>query len=244
MRSSHPPPIQLCRLLSRLGLASRTEATRLIEAGRVSVNGHRIHDPELRVNPGTAHITLDGVPVHAAAKRYVMLNKPRGLVTSRIDEQGRDTVYSCFEGADLGWLAPVGRLDKASEGLLLFTNDTVWADRILSPASHLPKIYHVQIRGQVEGALLSRCETGVEVDGEVLQALRLRHLRQGEKNAWLEVTLDEGKNRHIRRMLDALNIPVLRLVRVAIGPLTLSDLPKGAWRELEKAEVESLPSGS
>jgi 23S rRNA pseudouridine2605 synthase len=221
-------------------LASRTEAALLIEAGRVSVNGRQVRDPEMRVKPEGDCVTLDGAPIQAVAKRYIMLNKPRGLVTSRSDEQGRATVYSCFEGTDLGWLAPVGRLDKASEGLLLFTNDTAWADRILSPTSHLPKVYHVQIGGHVSGELLLQCEAGVEIDGAMLKALRARLLRHGEKNAWLEITLDEGKNRHIRRMLEALDIPVLRLVRVAVGPLALGSLGKGEWRELEGVEVEIL----
>jgi 23S rRNA pseudouridine2605 synthase len=174
-------------------------------------------------------------------KIYLMLNKPRGLVTTTRDEQGRTTVYACFEGADLPRISPVGRLDKASEGLLLFTNDTRWAARILDPASGPHKTYHVQIAAIPDEATLLRMERGVRAaDGEVLAVRRARLLRSGARNAWFEVVLDEGKNRQIRRILDALGVEVLRLVRTAIGPLALGPLPKGGWRRLSAAEREAL----
>jgi 23S rRNA pseudouridine2605 synthase len=170
-----------------------------------------------------------------------MLNKPRGLVTTTRDERGRATVYDCLPEAERGWLAPVGRLDKASEGLLLFTNDTAFANRLLDPATHLPKRYHVQIDALADAPLLARLRAGVVLeDGTPLAVVSAGLLRSGEKNSWLEVVLDEGRNRHIRRLLEALGIEVLRLVRVAIGPVVLGELPKGAVRELTAAELTAL----
>ena len=166
-----------------------------------------------------------------------MLNKPRGLVTSAADEKGRETIYSCLP-PDLPWVAPVGRLDKASEGLLLLTNDSEWAARVLAPESHLEKTYHVQISGQPETKVLESLRQGVRTGVGFLRAQKTSILRQGTRNTWLEIILDEGKNRHIRRMFEALGIEVLRLVRVAIGPLTLGNLPKGSSRELTTQEKQ------
>jgi len=146
----------------------------------------------------------------------LMLNKPRGLVTTVRDERGRDTVYRCLQGADLPWLAPVGRLDKASEGLLLFSNDPLWAARITDPASGPDKTYHVQIDRLPDEALLGHLQRGVLIDGERLAAKRARCLRAGRRHAWLEVVLEEGRNRHLRRLLAACEVSVLRLVRVSI----------------------------
>ena len=172
-----------------------------------------------------------------------MLNKPRGLVTTLRDEQGRDTVYRCFDGADIGFTAPVGRLDKASEGLLLFCNDPQWAARITDPASGPDKTYHVQVDCIPDASQLRAMREGI-IDGEgvALHAKSASLLRAGEKNAWLEIVLDEGRNRQIRRLLAALDIGVLRLVRVAIGSLQLGELPKGQWRELTAGEVAALGS--
>jgi 23S rRNA pseudouridine2605 synthase len=211
----------------------------LIRDGRVTLNGSRRQDPETPVALATDLIEVDGAAVTPRGKRYLMLNKPRGLVTTAADEKGRDTIYSCL-GRDLPWMAPVGRLDKASEGLLLVTNDSEWAARVLAPETHLEKTYHVQIRGQAEPELVRSLLHGVSTDAGFLRVRQASILRQGARNTWLEIVLDEGKNRHIRRMLEALGIEVLRLVRVAIGPLALGDLPKGAWRELTGHEKRSL----
>jgi len=172
--------------------------------------------------------------------RHLMLNKPRGLVTTLRDERGRDTVYRCFDGAELGHIAPVGRLDKASEGLLLFSNDPQWAARIADPATGPDKTYHVQV-DRIPGDAELRCmRDGIECEGAWLRAKSAILLRAGEKNAWLEIVLDEGRNRQIRRLLAVLDIGVLRLLRVAIGTLQLGDLPKGQWRELTVEEIEML----
>jgi 23S rRNA pseudouridine2605 synthase len=162
------------------------------------------------------------------------------LVTTTRDEQDRDTVYSCFAGADLPWLAPVGRLDKASEGLLLFCNDPTWAARVTHPSTGPDKTYHVQIDRVPDAALIASLNRGANVDGELLRAKIIRCLRSGQKNGWLEITLDEGQNRQIRRMLKTFDIAVLRLIRVRIGDLQLGQLPKGGWRVVTEHEIKSL----
>ena len=232
--------VGLARALSKLGYCSRSRAAELIAAGRVKWNGTVRRDPETPVHLGRDKIEIDGQPLAATSKIYLALNKPRGVVTTAADEKDRETVYAYLpEG--LPWLAPVGRLDKASEGLLLLTNDSEWAARITAPETHLDKIYHVQIGAVADEVLLQKLREGIRAsDGDFLRAKSVRMLRSGEHNSWIEIILDEGKNRHIRRMLEALKIEVLRLVRVGIGPLTLGDLPKGATRPLDQNEKQAL----
>ncbi len=207
----------------------------------MSVDGRVVRDPEFPIaQRGGARIVVDGRPLDAAARVHVMLNKPRGLVTTARDERGRDTVYRCLEGAPLPWLAPVGRLDKASEGLLLLSNDPAWAAHITDPATGPAKTYHVQVSAIPDAATLSALVRGVDDAGERLAAVSATLLRSGTTNAWLEIVLDEGRNRQIRRLLAAHELAVLRLVRIAIGPLVLGDLPKGAWRLLTPQEAASL----
>lgn len=225
-------------MLSKRGLCSRTEAARWIADGRVSVGGRVVRDPEAPTRP-EARIAIDGVAA-APARRYIALHKPRGLVTTARDEQGRETIYRCLDGAGLPWVAPVGRLDKASEGLLLLSNDPAWAAAITDPILGPRKTYHVQVDTIPDAALERALERGVQVDGDHLRAASARLLRAGQKNAWLEIVLDEGRNRQIRRLLAAFDIAVLRLVRVAIGGLALGALPKGGWRELTADEVAAL----
>ena len=216
-------------------------AARWIEEGRVAVDGRIVRDPERPVAPG-ARIAIDGAPLQDPAPIHLALNKPRGLLTTASDEQGRDTVYRCFDGAGLPWIAPVGRLDKASEGLLLFCNDPAWAACITDPATGPDKTYHVQVDAIPDAAQLAAFVAGVDAGkGEGrLRAKSATLLRTGTRNAWLEVVLDEGRNRHIRRLLEAFDIDVLRLVRTAIGAVALGDLAKGAWRPLTPAEIASL----
>lgn len=240
-----PPPSAtrtgLARALSKLGFCSRSRAAELIRMGKVSVNREVRKNPEFPVVLGKDILVMDDESINPAKQVYVMLNKPRGLVTTACDEQGRDTVFACFDGARLPHLSPVGRLDKASEGLLLFTNDNVWADGITNPATQLDKTYHVQVEGAVDEARLALLRRGIhDEEAGDLVAKAVKVLRTGEKNTWLEFVLDEGRNRHIRRLLDALGIPVMRLVRVKIGLLKLGELPKGKWRELSQGEVAAL----
>ena len=208
----------------------------------MQLNGTVQRDPEAPVRLERDHITVDGEIVVRQKKIYLIMNKPRGLVTTASDEEGRDTVYSLLNTAEgLPWVAPVGRLDKASEGLLLLTNDSEWGARIAAPETHLEKAYHVQIGAVADQKLTDAMMAGVKTEGgNFLRARGVRLLRAGQKNCWLEIILDEGKNRHIRRMLDALGVDVLRLVRVAIGPLQLGKLPKGAYRRLSAEEKLAL----
>ena len=233
----------LARALSKMGFCSRSEAAELIRGGRVKLNGAVRCDAETPVRLGRDRIEVDGRGVKAAQKVYWMLNKPRGIVTTAEDEQGRETVYELLPRG-MPWMGPVGRLDKASEGLLLMTNDTEWAAHVTAPESHLDKMYHVQIGAAANDSLLARLEAGISEGGDVLKAKRARMLRTGEKNCWLAIVLDEGKNRQIRRMLEGCGVEVLRLIRVAIGPLQLGDLAKGKARELTMAEIQSLALAS
>jgi 23S rRNA pseudouridine2605 synthase len=232
-------------VLSKRGVCSRTQAAEWVRAGRVRVDGRIVRDPEFPTDPERAEIVVDDAPLAARAPVHLMLNKPRGLVTTARDERGRDTVYRCFDGARweggaMPWIAPVGRLDKASEGLLLFTNDPQWAAGIADPGTGPHKTYRVQIDRIPDAALLQAIREGVDDAGERLSAVSVEMLRAGDRNAWLEIVLDEGRNRQIRRLLSAFDIGTLRLIRVAIGTLALGELPKGAWRVLTAEEVEAL----
>lgn len=238
--AGQPPRHGLARVLSKLGVCSRSQAEAAIKAGRVTVDGRIERNPERPSDASRERIALDGVDVQAAAKLYIAINKPRGLVVSAADERGRDTVYSLLADAGLPWLGPVGRLDKASEGLLLLSNDTVWAAGITEPAGALTKTYHVQINGLPDAAALAAMISGVRDGGELLAAVSATVLRAGERNCWLEIVLDEGRNRQIRRLLELLGYETLRLLRVAIGGLVLGDLAKGAWRHLSAEEVSAL----
>ena len=239
-KSSVPKKVGLARALSKLGYCSRSQAAELIRAGRVKLNGAVRRDRETPTRPGEDRIEVDGATLAAGAKTYLFLNKPRGVVTTASDEKGRDTVYA-YVPKNLPWIAPVGRLDRASEGLLLLTNDSEWAARITSPETHLDKTYHVQISTIADETLLDALRSGIRTGtGDFLRVKQARVLRQGGRNSWLEIVLDEGKNRHIRRLVEHLNLEVLRLVRVSIGPLALGDLAKGATRKLTTEEKQSL----
>ena len=234
------PKHGLARVLSKRGLCSRSEAERWVRDGRVRVDGSIVRDPYHPTLVDQACIVVDGDAVAPAETVYLAFNKPRGLVVSAADERGRDTVYTALAEAGLPWIGPVGRLDKASEGLLLLSNDTTWAAGITAPATHLDKTYHVQVAGQPDASVIATMQSGISDRGELLKARHAKLLRAGEKNAWLEIVLDEGRNRHIRRLLAALGFDVLRLIRVAIGPLGLGQLAKGQWRRLSVEEVRCL----
>jgi 23S rRNA pseudouridine2605 synthase len=229
-----------------MGFCSRAQGERLVAAGKVRVNGTVVRNLSLRIRPERDLIEVDSAPVAKAAHVYIMLNKPRGLVTTRDDPQGRATIYECLSDESLPFLSAVGRLDKASEGLLLLTNDSRWSSRLLDPALHVDKVYHVQVRGTDLDAVMRRVAAGVveRETGERLDVKAISLLRTGSRRgAWFEVVLDEGKNRQLRRIFAAVGVDVLRLVRVAIGPLVLGDLAKGAWRMLRPDEVERLAGG-
>ena len=232
----------LARILSKQGVCSRTQAATLIRAGRVMVNGFTARDPEHPVGPHD-RVLVDGDPLdrEAPAPVTVMLNKPRGYTVSRADERGRETVYDLLP-PDAPWLGPVGRLDRASEGLLLLTNDTRLAEAITNPATGPAKTYHVQVRGVPGAEVLATLHAGLPCgeQGEWLAVAGVAVLRAGGRTAWLEVVLDEGRNRQIRRLLEAVGHPVERLVRVAVGGLRLATLPKGEWHLLGDSDLASI----
>jgi 23S rRNA pseudouridine2605 synthase len=206
---------------------------------RVSVNRRIISDPEFAVQLQRDRIEIDGLPVEKSPAIYLAMNKPRGVVTTASDEKGRKTIYGLLEPG-ISWVGPVGRLDKASEGLLLLTNDSEWAAKITNPASHLDKVYHVQVDCLTDANLIARIKLGCKVDGDYLRAKEVSLVRQGDKHSWLEITLNEGKNRQIRRLLEALGVHALRLIRISIGPLELGDLKKGSVRSLTAEEKRSI----
>jgi len=219
-----------------MGYCSRSEAADLVRAGRVHLNGSLTRNPESPVRLGKDRVEVNGAKVEAGAKVYLVLNKPRGVVTTASDERGRDTVYSLLP-PHTPWVGPVGRLDMASEGVLLLTNDSEWAARVAAPETHLAKIYHVHISVVADAELLRDMEAGFAAkDGELLRVSHAEILRSGEKNSWLEIVLEEGKNRQIRRMFEARDTEILRLIRGANGPLALADLAKGQCRALTPTE--------
>ncbi|MEL5847911.1 MAG: pseudouridine synthase [Candidatus Igneacidithiobacillus chanchocoensis] len=229
----------LARILSKRGFCSRTQAAEWIRAGRVSVAGRRILDPEQGFPLDQDAIAVDGVVAPLPPRRRVLvLHKPRGYLVTRQDQLARQTIYDLLPDGD--WLAPVGRLDQASSGLLLLSNDPAWAQKILDPERHLPKKYHVQVRPPLTAEQRAYLATGVVLDGIRYRSMEIRELRCGGKTQWLEFVLHEGKNRQIRRLLESLGCEVLRLIRVAIGTLTLGDLAAGQWRELTPSEMISL----
>jgi 23S rRNA pseudouridine2605 synthase len=232
----------LARVVCKLGVCSRSQAQAMIIAGRVSVDGRVQRDPERRTDSTRELIRIDGKDVRAVQHVYVAINKPRGLVVTAADERDRETVYGLLGSSGLPWLAPVGRLDKASEGLLLMTNDSKWAARVTEPEGRILKTYHVQIDSVPDRRALDSMLSGVSDNGEQLAVAGVRILRTGQKHSWLEVVLAEGRNRHLRRLLAALDYRVLRLVRVAIGSITLGTLAKGHWRALLEHEVREVAS--
>ena len=233
----------LDRVLSRLGLASRTTAREAIRAGRLRVNGRVVRDPECWVDPERDTVLLDGRRIKPARKIYLLFYKPKGVITSHGDPAGRKTIYDYLGTTGEGgrWVAPVGRLDKDTSGLLLLTNDTEFADFVTSPESEVPKTYLAKINGLASDATVARLAAGVEMKrGDLARPLSVRRVEDRGKYTWLEIVLTEGKNREVRRMIEAVGYKVLKLVRTRIGSLTLEGLEVGKWRALTGAELNAL----
>ena len=229
---------RLQQLLSAAGVCSRRAAETYLTAGRVTVNGEPARLGQ-RADPDRDEILVDGRPLTPRAKPvYILLNKPRGYVTTLSDERGRKTVAELV--ADCGArVYPVGRLDLDSEGLLLLTNDGDWAQHLLHPSHEVEKTYHVSVFGPVAGAA-ARLAAMTDLEGEPIRPARVEVLRQTARTAVLAVTIHEGKNRQIRRMCARCGLTVKRLRRVQEGPLKLGNLPSGKWRDLSENEVEAL----
>lgn len=229
----------LDRALSRLGFCSRTEAAAWIRAGRVRVNGRAQTDPEVWVDLHHDRITVDGKPLFEGRKRYLLLYKPKGYLTTWRDPQGRPTVYDLL-GKTRQWIFPVGRLDLDTSGLLLMTNDSEFAELITNPEYHVPKTYLVKASTVLSEEQLAALRQGVELkDGRTRPAEVIR-LRDSGGRTFFEITITEGRNRQVRRMVEAVGSKVLKLVRTAIGPVRIGRLEIGRWRELEPAEVQAL----
>lgn len=240
----HTGKVSLERALSKLGAASRTAARALIAAGRVRIDGRVVTNPAMRVVPETARVTIDDAPIRRAAWRAVAFHKPRGTITTRRDPEGRRTVFDLLGDAGAGLIA-VGRLDVASSGLLLLTNDTQLANRLTDPRRGVVRRYLVTVRGRVSDDTARTLEHGLDVPGargpERLGAARVLIRKASGRETHLTVDLTEGKNRELRRLFDAAGHEVTRLHRVAFGPVELGNLAPGAWRELARDDVE--PSG-
>ena len=247
MKKSRFPPLKrrlktLERTFSKAGIGSRTEARDAITAGKVRVNGKIVKDPEHWVDLDTDRVTLDGKPLRRAAHRYILLYKPKGYLTTYRDPQGRPTVYDLVQ--DLGvWVTPVGRLDLETTGLLLLTNDTAFAERIMNPESKVPKTYQVKTATKLDETQVDQLRRGVELTDGPTRPATVAILRESPKYSHLELVLTEGRNRQVRRMIEAVGSKVLKLVRTAIGPIRIGDLPIGQWRELTWEELRALGGG-
>jgi len=227
------------RVLSKAGLGSRTVARGWIGEGRVDVNGKTIRNPDHWVDPQRDRIAMDGKALRPAAKTYVLLYKPKGYLTTRRDPKGRPTVYHLTGDAGT-WLSPVGRLDLESSGLLLMTNDTDLVERITNPEHKTPKTYQLKAATLLSDEQIDRLRRGIELSDGPTRPAEVKRLRDSGKHTFLEMTITEGRNRQVRRMIDALGSRVLKLVRIAIGPIRIGDLQIGKWRPLTEAEVRAL----
>jgi pseudouridine synthase len=229
----------LDRVLSRFGLASRKEARAAILAGRLKVNGAVVRDPDRWVTPERDVLHLDGARLRRARMIYLALYKPKGVITSHGDPGGRRTVYEYLD-PKTPWVSPVGRLDKDSSGLLLLTNDTEFAARITEPASRVEKTYLVKVNGLMDDETIARLAAGIRLRGEMARPAAVRRIEDRGSYSRIEIVLTEGKNREVRRMMEAVGFNVMKLVRTRIGPVTLANLQIGRWRELTLAEVKEI----
>jgi len=228
------------RVISKAGLGSRTEARSWIHAGRVALNGRVTENPDHWVDLERDRVTFDGRPLARRAPVYVLLHKPAGYLTTYRDPKGRPTVYDLLDGVGT-FVSPVGRLDLDSSGLLLLTNDTALANHVTSPASHVPKTYVVTVSRALDASDLQTLRDGVTLsDGPTRPALVDPMREDGEHRFRFRITITEGRNRQVRRMVEALDAEVLGLVRIRIGSLRLGSLERGRWRHLLPSEVQAL----
>lgn len=227
------------RVFSKAGRGSRTEARRWIGEGRVSVNGVTARSPDQWIDLARDKVTLDGKPITTTRGIYILLYKPKGYLTTYRDPENRPTVYDLIADLD-AWLAPVGRLDLDSSGLLLMTNDTAFADHVTSPAHLVPKTYQAKTATLLSEEQIERLRRGIELNDGPTRPAEVHRLRDGAKHSFIEIILTEGRNRQVRRMVEAAGSRVLKLVRTAIGPVRIADLAIGKWRRLTEEEVGAL----
>jgi pseudouridine synthase len=227
------------RVFSKAGRGSRTEARRWIGEGRVAVNGVTARNPDQWIDLARDKVTLDGKPIATARGIYIILYKPKGYLTTYRDPENRPTVYDLIADLD-AWLAPVGRLDLDTSGLLLMTNDTAFADHVTSPAHLVPKTYQAKTATLLSEEQIERLRRGIELSDGLTRPAEVRRLRDSAKHTFVEMVLTEGRNRQVRRMIEAAGSGVLKLVRTAIGPLRIGDLAIGKWRRLTEEEIGAL----
>jgi 23S rRNA pseudouridine2605 synthase len=237
--SAQRPLKTLDRVISKAGLGSRTEARRWIAAGRISVNGKQIQSPDYWVDVTRDNVSIDGTPIRPRAKIYILLYKPKGYLTTYKDPEGRPTVYDLISGLNT-WVSPVGRLDLDSSGLLILSNDTQFAERMTNPEHRVAKTYQVKASTLLTDAQLEKLRNGVTLsDGPTRPAL-VKRLRDSAKHSVIEIIITEGRNRQVRRMLEAVDSKVLKLVRTAIGDVRIGDLAIGHHRPLSKQEMQQF----
>ena len=227
------------RVFSKAGAGSRTDARSWIGAGRVQVNGKIVRNPDHWIDLKSDRVTLDGKPLKAAKKVYILLYKPKGYVVSYGDPDGRPTVYDLIQEAGQ-WLSPVGRLDLDTSGLLVLTNDTQFAEHVMNPAHKVPKTYQIKASTLLSDEQIQRLRDGVDLKDGPTRPATVKRLRDSAKYTFLEMTITEGRNRQVRRMLEAVDSKVLKLVRTAIGGIRIGGLPIGKWRALTAEEVRAL----
>ncbi len=239
MTEDHRPIKTLDRVLSKAGLGSRTEARSWIGAGRVRVNGRLIQTPDHWVDLERDTVTLDGKPVKESKKIYLLLYKPTGYLTTYKDPEGRPTVYNLLGDVDQ-YVVPVGRLDLETSGLLLLTSDTQFAELVTNPDYKVPKTYLLKSSKHLSDDQIKQLRSGVTLSDGPTKPAQVTRVRDSEKYTHLEMTITEGRNRQVRRMIEALDAKVLKLVRIAIGPIQIGDLKIGQHRPLTPAEVATL----
>jgi len=237
--SGKSPLKTLERAFSKAGLGSRTDARIWINSGRVRVNGKIIQNPDHWIDLERDRISLDGQSLRKQQKTYILLYKPKGYLTTRRDPEGRPTVYDLLEGVG-AWLSPVGRLDLDTSGLLILTNDTRFAEVVTNPEHTVPKTYLVKASTLLTDEQLDQLRRGVQLSDGPARPAQVTRVRDGARFTFLELTITEGRNRQVRRMIEAAGAKVLKLVRTAIGPLRIGDLQIGKWRKLTPGEVREL----
>ncbi len=241
--SSAKRPIKtLERVISKAGVGSRTDARGWISAGKVRVNGEVVQNADQWVDLERDRVTFQGKPLKAAAKTYILLYKPKGFLTTWRDPEGRPTVYDLTKDAGI-WLSPVGRLDLDTSGLLLMTNDNDFAERITNPDHKVSKSYQIKTSTLLSEEQVEQLRRGVELQDGRTRPAEVKRLRESAKYTFIEMTITEGRNRQVRRMVEAVGSKVLKLVRTAIGPIRIGELPIGKWRNLTEDELRSLSGG-
>jgi 23S rRNA pseudouridine2605 synthase len=227
--------VSIARALSKLGYCSRSQAVEMILEGRVRVDGKIMRNPSLRCIPEKARIVIDGRPVRSKPLVYIMMNKPVGVVTTRSDERRRKTVYDIL--GEVGqWVFPLGRLDKDTSGLLIFSNDNRFGEQLTNPGTKIPKVYEVVLDKDFRIEDKEVFEFGMSVGGEKYLPASVQNLSPRK----IRISILEGKNRQIRRMFEGVGYRVQQLVRIAIGDVVLSGLEEGRWRYLSMEEVQRL----